>query len=174
MGRMPLRRILYVPMPRTKGTPDVFTLPVQAAFLEALERCGVYTAAAAAVGLTYATVYRHRKRYPEFQEQCDKALGRNYDELLSVARKLAVEGLVTETYDKAGNVISSKMVYSERILLKMLARLDPAGWSDKVQVDQKVSAEIRTERIKVEDMTPAQRRAARDFLATIPDSPDRN
>ena len=161
-------------MPRTKGTPDVFTPPRKEAFLEALKRCGVYTAAAASVGLAYHTVYRHRKQDPAFQEACDNALGRNYDELLSVARKLAVEGLVTETYDKAGNVISSKMVYSERILLKMLARLDPAGWSDKVQVDQKVTGEIRTERIKVEDMTPAQRRAARQFLATLPDMPERN
>ncbi len=171
---MHVRRILKVQMPRTKGTPDVFTPALQEAFLEALKNCGVYTAAAAAVGLTYRLVYQFRQRNPDFQERCDKALGRNYGELMDVARKLAIEGLVTETYDKAGNVISSKRVYSERILLKMLARLDPAGWSDKVQVDQKVSAEIRTERIKVEDMTPAQRRAARDFLATIPDSPDRN
>ena len=72
-----------------------------------------------------------------------------------------------------GKVISTKRVYSERILLKMLARLDPAGWSDKVQVDQKVTATVR-QRIKVEDMTPAQRTAARRFLATIPDDPARN
>ena len=171
---MPVRRILMVQMPRTKGTPDVFTSTLQEAFLDALRNCGVYTAAAASIGLTYATVYRHRQRNPDFQELCDKALGRNYEALLEIARKLAIEGLVTETYDKVGNVISSKRVYSERILLKMLARLDPAGWSDKVQVDQKVTGEIRTERIKVEDMTPAQRRAARAFLDTIPDAPERN
>ncbi len=142
--------------------------------MEALERCGAYTAAAASVDLAYTTVLRHRQRNPDFQERCDKALGRNYGELLGIARKLVVEGLVTETYDKNGKVISSKRVYSERVLLKMLTRLDPKGWSDKVQVDQHVTGEIKAERVKVEDMTPSQKRAARAYLATIPDAPERN
>ncbi len=161
-------------MPRTKGTPDVFTLPVQEAFLEALKRCGVYTASAASVGVSYHTILRHRRDRPEFQELCDEALGRNYAEALDIARKLAIKGLVKETYDKNGKVISSKTDYSERILIKILTKHDPAAWSDKVAIDQKVSAEIRSVRIKVEDMTPAQRRAARAYLATIPDAPERN
>lgn len=158
---------------RPKNTPDRFTAARKEAFLVALERSGEYKAACAAVAISYQTVYEHRQRSAEFQTACDDALGRQYDELMKIARKLAVEGLVTETYDKHGKVISSKRVYSERILLKMLARRDPAAWSDKVQIDQKVSGEVKHRRIKVEDMTRSQKRAARDFLKTIPDDDPR-
>lgn len=154
-------------------TPAKFTEAVRAAYVKALEKLASHKAASAAVRVHYATAWKWRNRDEGFAAECEAALGRSYGELLGVARKLAIEGLVTETYDKHGKVISTKRVYSERILLKMLARLDPAGWSDKVQVDQKVTATVR-QRIKVEDMTPAQRTAARRFLATIPDEPSLN
>ena len=156
---------------RKRNTPDRFTPAAKAAFLVALERSGEYKAACAAVSISYHCVYDHRQRYPEFQVACEDALGRNYDKLLKVAYKLAVEGLITETYDKNGKVLTSKRTYSERILLKLLGRRDPAAWSDKVQVDSKATVEVRDRRVKTEDMTPRQQRAAREYLKSLLDEP---
>ncbi len=154
--------------------PEKFTADVRAAYVEALARLASHKAAAAHVGVAYCTAWKWRKKDPELEAQCEAALGRAYGELLTVARKLAIEGLVEETYDKAGKVIARKRRYSERILLKMLARLDPAGWSDKLQVDSKATVEVTDKRIEVEKMTPEQRRKAREFLKTLPDAPERN
>lgn len=153
---------------------DKHKATVRAAYVEALQKLASHKAASAAVGVHYTTSWKWRKNEADFAEACDRALGRSYGELLAVARKLAIEGLVVETFDKAGNVVSRKRVYSERILLKFLAKLDPAGWSDKVQLDSKSTVEIRDKRIRAEDMTPGQRRAAREFLATLPDDVSRN
>lgn len=154
--------------------PAKFTPAVRAAYVEALARLASHKAAAAHVGVAYCTAWKWRKKDPELEAECENALGQAYGELLTVARKLAIEGLVIETLDKAGNVIKTERRYSERILLRMLARLDPAGWSDKLQVDSKSTVEVHDKRIKVEAMTPSQRRAARRFLETIPEDPSRN
>ncbi len=154
--------------------PAKFTADVRAAYVEALANLASHKAASAHVGVAYCTAWKWRNKLPEFKAECEDALGRAYGELLTVARKLAIEGLVEETYDKHGEVVTRKRRYSERILLKMLARLDPTGWSDKVQVDSKATVEIQDQRIKVEKMTPVQRRKAREFLATLPDDPERN
>lgn len=157
-----------------RNSPNRFDDKCKTAFLVALERSGEYKAACAAVSISYQTVYDHRQKYPDFQTACEDALGRNYACLLKVAYKLAVEGLITETYDKEGRVVHSKRTYSERILLKLLGRRDPAAWSDKVQVDQKATVEVRDKRVKTEDMTPRQQRAAREYLKTLLDDPARN
>jgi hypothetical protein len=154
--------------------PEKFTAAVRAAYIEALARLASHKAASAHVGVHYTTAWKWRKREPEFEASCEAALGRAYGELLTVARKLAIEGLIVETFDKAGNVITRKRVHSERILLKYLAKLDPAGWGDKVQVDSKATVEVTDKRIRVEDMTTAQKRAARRFLETVPDDVSRN
>ena len=155
-------------------TPAKFTPAVRAAYVEALGKLASHKAAAAHVGVAYCTAWKWRKKDPIFAAECEQALGEAYGELLHVARKLAIEGLVIETLDKAGNVIKTERRYSERILLRMLARLDPAGWSDKLHVDSKTTVELSDKRIKVEDMTPAQKRAARDYLRTVPDDVSRN
>ena len=154
--------------------PAKFTETVRAAYVEALAVHASHKAAAAHVGVHYATALRWRNRDDAFEAECKAAMGRHYDDLLAVARRWAVEGLVVETYDKAGNVTGKKRIHSERILLKMLARANPAAWGDKVQVDSKGTVEVHDKRIKTESMTPAQLRAARDFLKTIPDDPARN
>ncbi len=155
-------------------TPAKFTADVRAAYVEALAKLASHKAASAAVKVHYNTSHKWRKREPEFEAECEAALGRHYSELLDMARKWAIEGLVEETYDKEGKVTGKRKRYSERILLKMLARAAPEGWSDKVQVDSKATVEIQDKRIKVEKMTPEQRRAGRAFLATLPDDPSQN
>jgi hypothetical protein len=139
-----------------------------------LAKTASHKAASAAVGVAYCTAWKWRKRDDVFAAACDDALGRAYGELLAVARKLAIEGLVEETYDKAGNVVSRRRKYSERILLKFLAKLDPAGWGDKLHVDGKQTVELEDKRLPVEKMTPEQRRLARNFLRSIPDDVQRN
>lgn len=154
--------------------PDRFTADVRASYVKALEKLSSHKAASAAVGVHYTTAWKWRKKEPEFEAECEAALGRFYGELLAVARKLAIEGLVEETYDKHGKVISCKRRYSERVLLKYLMKLAPKAWGDKVQVDGKTTVEVHDKRIKAEDMTPVQRRAARRFLSTVPDDVARN
>jgi hypothetical protein len=154
--------------------PAKFTADVRAAYVEALANLASHKAASAHVRVAYCTAWKWRKKDEEFAAACDDALGRAYGDLLKVARMLAIEGLVEETLDKHGAVVTRKRKYSERILLKFLAKLDPAGWSDKVQVDSTATVEIQDKRIEVEKMTPEQRRAGRAFLKTIPDDPSRN
>ena len=156
-------------------TPEKFTDAARAAYLEALEKLASHKAASAHIGVHYTTVWKWRQKDTAFGEACDAALGKHYKELLAVARTWAIEGIVEETYNKEGKVIAKRRRFSERILLKMLARLRPADWGDKVQVDQKGTLEVTDKRIRTEDMTPEQLRAGRVFLATLPDdAPERN
>lgn len=157
-----------------KRTPEKFTAVARAAYLEALANLASHKAASAHVGVHYNTALKWRKVDPTFDAACDDALGQHYSDLLTIARKWAIEGLIEETYDKNGKLIGKRRKYSERILLKMLARAAPAGWGDKVQVDSKGTLEVHDKRIRTEDMTPVQRRAARDFLRTVPDDVARN
>ncbi len=157
-----------------KRPPEKFTDDVRAAYLEALAQTASYKASAAHVGVHYTTALRWRQKDAAFQEACDTALSSHYRELLAAARQWAIDGIIEETYDKAGNVTGKRRRRSERILLRMLARANPAAWGDKVQVDSKGTVEIQDKRIKTEDMTPEQLRAMRALLATIPDDPARN
>lgn len=152
-----------------KGTPYRFNDEVKATFLLELARLGSYSAACASSGIHTNTVLNHRKADPEFQVLCDRALNDLKQELITVARRLAIDGIEEKTYDREGRVIRTRTRYDVKVLLRWLASLDPINWSDVKKVETQISGKVDHEHsgeIKVEDMTKDQQRAARTLLKT--------
>lgn len=148
-----------------------FDAEAKAAFVLAYERTGEKKAAAAAVGVSRVTVYTHLAKDSEFREECERARGRLYGLIVEKLKHLAIEGVEKTTYDKDGNVVAVTRTYEPRLMLAWLKRLEREKWGDQVKVDQNVRGQIdvKETRVRVEDLTPDQRRAARDFLSTLPD-----
>lgn len=153
------------------GRPPDFDEETKGAFVAALERLGSIRAAAAACGVAERTVHRHKQQDEDFADACARAQGRLAGKLLGVARDLAIEGVLEQVYDKDGNLVRERRRYSERVLLRWLARLMPDDWSDTIKVDKTVSGRVEHEHsgaIKVEDMTTEQRRLVRRLLTEDP------
>lgn len=162
---------------RPPNTPNKMTPTAKATFLLALARLGNHRAAAASIGVHVMTTIRHRQADPDFAEACEKALGRLGEELVSTARMLAIEGVAEPIFDRAGMEIGTKRRYSERVLLRWLARLMPEDWNDKVQVDQTIAGKVEVEHkgaIRVQDLAPKQRRLVRELLGDGAEDPSRN
>ncbi len=152
--------------------PRKFTPHKRTLYLKALEQSGEIAPCAAAVEVSRQCIYDTMKRDPDFRDACEEAQGRLDAKIMATVERLAVEGTVVYTYDKNGKVATEKRVFSERVLLAWLKRRHREDWGDKVEVDQRVSGTvIQEQRIRVEDMTPAQLRAARAFVATLPRVP---
>jgi hypothetical protein len=152
--------------------PTKFTPAKQAAYLAALEETGEVSSSAALVKVSRQCVYDRMKADPEFLTACEEAQGRLDARIMATVRKLAVEGTTVYTYGKDGKVATEKRVFSERVLLAWLKARHRERWGDKVEVDQNVHGTVVSEqRIRVEDMSPEQLRAARAFVATLPEGP---
>jgi len=141
----------------------------KAAFVLAYERTGEKKAAAAAVGVTRQTIYNHLETDPAFREACEAARGRLLESCIATLKKLAIDGVEKTTFDKDGNKVSVTRVYSERMLLAWLKRLEREKWGDKVAVDQTVHATVRnTHEITPAQLDRVQRSRVRDLLDTLP------
>ena len=152
-----------------KGTPYKFDDAHKATFLLELERLGSYRAASASINISVMTIHRHRKLDEDFAEACEKALEKLTEKLVTVARMLAIEGVVEESYDKTGNVIRRRTRHDTKILLRMLASRDPENWSETKKVEQTIKGSVDHNHkgsIRVEDLTLTQRRAAQVLLQT--------
>ena len=152
-----------------KGTPYKFDDERKAVFLSELERLGSYRAACAAINMDRTTILRHRKTDEDLAEACEKALEKLTEKLITVARMLAIEGVVEESYDKTGRVIRRRVRHDTKILLRMLASRDPENWSETKKVEQTITGSVDHNHkgsIRVEDLTLTQRRAAQVLLQT--------
>jgi hypothetical protein len=90
----------------------------KAAYVLAYERLGEHKPASAAIGVSYDTTLRARKKDPEFEEDCKRASQRYSIELLEALKSRAVTGVVvSRQYDKdTGELISERIQYSDRLL----------------------------------------------------------
>lgn len=152
-----------------------FTPVARAEFLEELALLGSTSAAAAAAGIPESVARYHRERDEEFAEECAAALDRHDRMLMRQVKKLAVDGVDEDIYDRNGQVIGSRKRYSERMLLRWLERQATGSWAARGTVQHQVSGKVEHEhsgRIEVENLTPEQRKLARRFLATVPDAED--
>jgi len=154
------------PKGRPAGTDTTMTPEVRAAFLLALERTGAWKASCAAVGISYSTMKNCRDRDPEFADDCARALGRLEDQMMQQVKHLALEGVEEPIFDRNGNEIGTRRKFSERVLLAWLRKQESGSWLDKGKVKVEGSVEHQ-HRVQVEDLTPKQRRMARDLLADI-------
>lgn len=146
------------------GPPRKMTPDVKAAFLNALAKLGEPKAACAAARISWPTMARERKRDPEFAEGYKEAMAALDEELMGVARMLAIEGVLEETLDpRSGKVIRRRRRYDARLLEKWLKRRMPQEWGDKVRVE--ASGTINhVAQLAPADLTALQRRAMRQLL----------
>ena len=160
-------RIGYTVDMRTPSKLLKFTADRQSIFLTALAKNGEVVASAAVAGVTRQCVYDRQNADPEFRAACKAAKGKLLEELVAVARKLAIEGLAEKVYDRAGKEIGEKVKFSERVLLKWLARVAPAEWGDKLRVDQKITAKVTHRTVKPKDLSPESRAHVRGLLDSM-------
>lgn len=151
---------------RTTWTPQV-----RAEFLEELSVLGSTASAAAAAGIAESVARYHRDTDPEFAEEWKAALARHDRSLMQQVRKMALDGVVVSVVkDADGRVVKEDRKFSERILVAYLRRMETGSWLDRVKVDNEHSGTVKHEhsgRIEVENLSPEQRRKARDFLASL-------
>ena len=157
-----------------EGAPQTqFDAEQKAAFVLAYERSGEKKAAAAAVGVTRQTIYNHLAKDSQFVADCEAARGRLLEKCISRLKHLAIDGVTKTTYDKDGNKVSVTKIYSERMLLAWLKRLEREKWGDRVDVNQKVSGTVE-HRTPITQVPKEARTRLRDALAELPDLPSQN
>lgn len=119
--------------PRYKmDDPDVRSL-----FLAALGESGELAPSAAAAGVCRSTVYDHLERDEAFAAECDAAVGKLRQKAHETLKKIAVDGIKEQVYDKDGNLISEKTKYDVRALLRLIERHD-RQWRTGLDINQKV------------------------------------
>ena len=112
---------------RRESRHDGWTLERQVDFLEALAATGNVPRAAAVVGMSASGAYRARGRAGNevFAFGWQAAQGMAYDRLREIAIDRIEHGVATPSTHK-GEVVATKTVFSDRLLIAMLNHLKPA------------------------------------------------
>ena len=136
---MPARKktaISTVPAWKTAlaGCPRKLTPQRMAMYCEYLAQHGRPMHAAESVGVTSTTIQDWRKKDPEFNQAVEEAKAAFLDRCWQHADKLAFEGVLQQTFDRNGAVISEKMEYAKDLLAMRLKKADPE-LRDRTAVD---------------------------------------
>lgn len=107
--------------PLTRARRDGWTQQRQRAFARALADTGSYGRAAAQVGISMTSVQRLRRKSPEFQAQCDKALVEGGTTIEEAAYVRAVEGW-EEAVIHNGQVVGYRRRFSDVLAKTLLER----------------------------------------------------
>lgn len=126
-------------------------------FLLALAHDGRFNAAARAVGLHPVTVRRWIKDDPAFAEGVETARLDLTERLEESAIERAVEGVLEERFDKDGNLIGRKRVYSDGLLTLLLKANAPDKYKDRSSTE---IGNMPGETFDVSDTAKAARAAA--------------
>lgn len=102
------------------------TPAVMAAFCERLAECGMVHRAAAEVGFSRNTLYRHRRNNPSFAAAWDAALVHARQRLADYLLERAFEGSFEFTYEH-GELTGHRHYLDSRLGYAMLCRLDRAA-----------------------------------------------
>ena len=105
----------------------------QARFLEAYEKLGYISKAAAAAGITSRAHYKWMAADPDYAERFDDAHLVHCETLEVEARRRAVEGVTQKVYFK-GDVCGDKQVYSDQLLVVLLKGAMPDKYADRKQI----------------------------------------
>ena len=89
------------------------------AFLANLELSGKVTDAAEAAGVSRRTVYRNRKRFPDFADQWDESIEIADYALEAEARRRGSEGFQEAVYHN-GKIVGYNNKYSDTLLIFLL------------------------------------------------------
>jgi hypothetical protein len=112
-------------------------------FLKEIAKTGQFMAATQSCGVSSSTVRKHLKDDPEFNEAYMDARETYKDIVISVAQKLALEGIDEPMIGgrNRDEVVAYKKVYATNILAMEMKRVDP-GYKDKSQVDLNVRSGV--------------------------------
>jgi hypothetical protein len=128
----------WVPV-RRRPRSDGWTEEKQRRFIEVLADTGLVGVAAKAVGMTRETAYRLR-RSPHgaaFARAWDAARLHAGGLVEDIAFERAFEGIEHNVYDENGEVVCTKRVYNDRLLMWLLKHLKPERYG--------AAATVRTE-----------------------------
>jgi hypothetical protein len=116
----------WVPVRRRPRT-DGWTEEKQRRFIEHLADTGLVSAAAKAVGMTRETAYRLRRSAhgAAFARAWDAARRHAGGIVEDIAFERAFEGVEHNVYDEHGEVICTKRLYNDRLLMWLLSHLKP-------------------------------------------------
>lgn len=116
----------WVPV-RRRPRYDGWTEEKQRRFIEVLADTGLVNAAAQAVGMTRETAYRLRRSAhgAAFARAWDAARHHAGGGLEDIAFARAIEGVEHNVHDEYGEVVCTKRVYNDRLLMFLLRHLKP-------------------------------------------------
>jgi hypothetical protein len=95
----------------------------------------VHAEAARAAGVATSTPNNWRTSDPVFDEAYSLAMSEAADALETEARRRAVEGVEEERFDKDGNVIVRRRLYSDSMLMFLLKGRKREVFGDKSQLE---------------------------------------
>lgn len=104
------------------------------AYLDALARTGVRKTACAEAGISYGTIYQHRKSDQAFAEAEALAEDEAADELVAEARRRALDGVEQEHFTKDGSAYSITK-YSDVLLIFLLKGARPDVYADRSKAE---------------------------------------
>lgn len=105
-----------------------FNYRIACRFLNFLANTGRFSDAARAVGTTSRTIRNYAKFNPKFGEAIEDANEEFSDRLEREAYRRAVEGVKKDIINKDGDKIGTELVYSDRLLAKMMDGANPAKY----------------------------------------------
>ena len=116
----------WVPV-RRRPRYDGWTEEKQRRFIEVLADTGLVSAAARAVGMSRETAYRLRRSAhgAAFARAWDAARHHAGGLVEDIAFERAFEGVEHNVYDENGEVVCTKRVYNDRLLMWLLSHLKP-------------------------------------------------
>ncbi|HEX8124928.1 MAG TPA: hypothetical protein VF548_05035 [Allosphingosinicella sp.] len=116
----------WVPV-RRRPRLDGWTEEKQRRFIEVLADTGLVSAAAQAVGMSRESAYRLRRSAhgAAFARAWDAARSHAGGVVEDIAFERALEGVEQNVYDENGEVVCTKRVYNDRLLMFLLRHLKP-------------------------------------------------
>lgn len=156
----------YKPSPKSgagKGAPIRFDRAAKDRFIKVYEKRATWQHASDAAGVTGPTVNRHYHEDPEWKAEVDAAKERFINMLEDEASRRACDGDVETRLDKDGNIVSTKTVYSDRLLELQLKRYRKAEHASVIE--QKVEQTV-TEKpaVDLSKLSKDEKLALRDLL----------
>ncbi len=124
--------------------------PNQRKFLAAYSEMGNITRATEEADISRQTHYNWMSQDPEYAEAFKKAERLAADKLEEEARRRAVEGIEEPVY-QGGELVGSKMKYSDTLLIFLLKGNKPDKFADRQKVEQENTGEMTIRFVDEED-----------------------
>ena len=141
----------------------------QASFLEAMGKVGNITRAAELAGVNRKSHYEWMKD-PAYEERFRDALATATDVLREAAWTRAVDGIESPVFNKEGEHVGDKVVYSDTLLIFLMKAASPAEFRDNYHLQVSGTVEHRVsldwEQTESSILDAAEKRRAIDVEST--------